>query len=156
MNHQQWVRQRGAGHSKQIEGASLQKQGGSKHRDSESSRASLECVKQGQEGNLEGRELTHSSSVAIRCQGWWSGESGGQGSVEARFEKFRGPGEGISRGKEEERADLIHSLELESARLSHPLVRGSEVTGMFTDKSQIFSFDSFMNSSEDNNRNLPL
>lgn len=139
MNCQQWVRQRGAGHSKQIEGARLQKQGGAKHRDAESSRASVECGKQGQEGNLEGRELTGTSRVAIRCQGWGSGEPGGQGSVEARFEKFRDPGEGISSGKEEERADLIHSLELESARLSHPLDRGSEVTGMFTDKSQILA-----------------
>lgn len=59
--------------------------------------------------------------------------------MEARFEKIRDPGESVSSGKEEERAHLRHGLELESARLSHPLDTGSEGTGMFTDKSQILA-----------------
>lgn len=63
-----------------------------------------------------------------------------QGIAEATLEEIRDPGKGFSSGNEEERADSrSRFLEPESTRWSRQLDIGSEVTGMFTDTSQILT-----------------
>lgn len=94
------------------------------------------------------------------------GEAGGWGIAKARLAKitiqlrdFSRPSEGFSSGNEEERSDLRNILEPQSTRCSHQLDIGSELTRMFTDQSQSFSFGYFMNRGafhRDHDRDFPL